>query len=118
MLSFNKSRAMVMAEKDARWRRERSAPRARKAREVAGFVLPETIVTIRETPSDDETGSGEARLKKGFVPDEEISADHVLSGSLSESDRQACMDPLEYALRKRDPEQYGVKAFGRNLRLV
>lgn len=74
-------------------------------------------VSALEKPQEDEAKSDSARIPAGFIPDEELGIEHVQAGFLNESQRQACMDPLEYAVAKRDPEQYGAKSLGRNLRL-
>ncbi len=67
---------------------------------------------------EDEKKSDEALLSEGFVSDEEVGTEHALPAALSESQLQSCMDPLDYALKRRDSEHYGSKTLTRNTRLA
>ncbi|GEM_PF-6776489 len=82
---------------------------------LCGLALDPGVSAL-EKPADDELSAREMRKSSGFIPDEDLGIEHVQASFLSESQKQACMDPLEYAAAKRDPEQYGPKPLGRNLR--
>lgn len=96
---------------------------SREEQVLCGLAL-DPGVSLKEAASDEQLSSEEAKPKKGFISDEDLGVEHVLVAFLSESDRRACTDPLEYAISRRDgdradeEQRYEPKTLTRNLRLV